>query len=875
MDNNWIDNLDKVKEFISSNKKKPPKTTSIGSWLSDQLCYIRGNKGWAMKPEYAERKTLFMEFMDTYEEYLLTRDEIWDKKLKEVDEFMMVNNNVPTKTTNKSLSVWWLEQGSQSKNNKMPYNRIDKWNTLIEKHNKILNAEDDLWNVNLQKSINFIEANKKRPASSSKNSDEKIIGQWIVNQLQAKTLGVDKQKSWNEFLETYSEYFLSDDEMWNKRMEETKTFYDNNNKLPSHVSECAIEKTLGIWVQTQKKSLKLNNFINADRKTIWETFIKNVEKQINEKPIIKREITIKPKVERPVIEKTIVDKCSGKDRHGDCCRNYVINDTKYCKYHEYMVDFTDDDIVKLKLCKACQKWKLIEPDRQQCLSCYEIRKTYIAELREKEKSEIVLCKRDGCKNKKSETNDYCGLHQLQLFVDECKMEGLRPCVKYIKGCRAKLHPDYKRSSCETCLEKERKRDFERRNGVVSEVNNENNTKQCTTCCNVKSVSEFQPENTSGVLTKTCRQCRNSCKIQDAKRDKEHRNELAREAEKKPERIENKKEWKENNYEKVAVTWMNHRSKLIDENQEEYLKKQAENMKKWRQNNPEKVAEINKKRLENIKYCFTEYKNKTKRYDYDFELSLEQFEELVKQPCKYCNCIQDKGFNGIDRVDSMGGYTLNNVVSCCFICNRMKGALDNITFIKRIEHILSQNSYITPKTFHPELFIDQLGMNYNNYKNTNEKTRQYEFTLTENEYNKLINGVCYICGKLPSATHKNGIDRFDNDVGYVIENCNSCCGQCNYMKNDLEYGYFFDKLKNIYENSKSFEQKNAENTIINARQANIHKKDANKIKEQSRIRKEKQRERQREKYGDEEYKKMRAAEIAENRRKLKENNNNNV
>lgn len=93
-----------------------------------------------------------------------------------------------------------------------------------------------------------------------------------------------------------------------------------------------------------------------------------------------------------------------------------------------------------------------------------------------------------------------------------------------------------------------------------------------------------------------------------------------------------------------------------------------------------------------------------------------------------------------------------------------------------------------------------------------------------------------------------------------------------MKNDLEYSYFFDKLKQIYTHSKTVQHTVPENKIINSKQPNIYKKPKEEVKEQARIRKERQRQKQRKKYGDAEYKKMRAEEIAESRRKRKENDN---
>jgi len=52
----------------------------------------------------------------------------------------------------------------------------------------------------------------------------------------------------------------------------------------------------------------------------------------------------------------------------------------------------------------------------------------------------------------------------------------------------------------------------------------------------------------------------------------------------------------------------------------------------------------------------------------FNLSNEDIISIIEKPCIYCG-KQHSG--GIDRVDSMKGYELDNVVPCCAICNRMK------------------------------------------------------------------------------------------------------------------------------------------------------------------------------------------------------------
>ena len=44
------------------------------------------------------------------------------------------------------------------------------------------------------------------------------------------------------------------------------------------------------------------------------------------------------------------------------------------------------------------------------------------------------------------------------------------------------------------------------------------------------------------------------------------------------------------------------------------------------------------------------------------------------------------YNGIDRVDSDGGYVTGNVVPCCWPCNRMKMDMVHADFLRHVGKI---------------------------------------------------------------------------------------------------------------------------------------------------------------------------------------------
>jgi 5-methylcytosine-specific restriction endonuclease McrA len=84
-----------------------------------------------------------------------------------------------------------------------------------------------------------------------------------------------------------------------------------------------------------------------------------------------------------------------------------------------------------------------------------------------------------------------------------------------------------------------------------------------------------------------------------------------------------------------------------------------------------------------------YGKDAKKRGYDFNLDLNEFEEITKSKCFYCgvdpsliykhrkNISDDRGYiyNGIDRKNNSKGYTIENSVPCCKTCNVMKGAMD--------------------------------------------------------------------------------------------------------------------------------------------------------------------------------------------------------
>lgn len=101
--------------------------------------------------------------------------------------------------------------------------------------------------------------------------------------------------------------------------------------------------------------------------------------------------------------------------------------------------------------------------------------------------------------------------------------------------------------------------------------------------------------------------------------------------------------------------------------------------------------------------------------------------------------------------------------------------------------------------------------FGSYKKS-AKNRNYCFELNNEQFERLIKDNCYYCGEIPkqikkspTSTHTyvyNGIDRINNDIGYVLENCITSCGKCNKMKSIYTQEDFLNHIEKIYKNVKN-------------------------------------------------------------------------
>jgi len=143
------------------------------------------------------------------------------------------------------LCSWIYNQVANYKNKMGSMNNEERqqmWEEFFkdEKYKDYFIDNDEVWNTKFEEVKKFMDDNKKRPNKRrSINEDENVLGCWITHQIQnykkkQRAFNTEeRRKIWEEFVEKYKEYLVSDDEKWDTKFEELKQFMHKYKKRPS------------------------------------------------------------------------------------------------------------------------------------------------------------------------------------------------------------------------------------------------------------------------------------------------------------------------------------------------------------------------------------------------------------------------------------------------------------------------------------------------------------------------------------------------------------------------------------------------------------------------------------------------------------------
>ena len=152
-------------------------------------------------------------------------------------------------------------------------------------------------------------------------------------------------------------------------------------------------------------------------------------------------------------------------------------------------------------------------------------------------------------------------------------------------------------------------------------------------------------------------------------------------------------------------WFEDNQEHIKEQRKQYSKEHAEEKRAYNQENKEyfkqkrkeyeqanidKVREQRQRYRTSIKGRYKKYERGAKERNLKFELTIDEFDNITKQPCFYCGEFGKERdgikYNGVDRINSTDGYSISNCVPCCETCNKMKLDYDQHDFLEHVKKI---------------------------------------------------------------------------------------------------------------------------------------------------------------------------------------------
>jgi len=101
--------------------------------------------------------------------------------------------------------------------------------------------------------------------------------------------------------------------------------------------------------------------------------------------------------------------------------------------------------------------------------------------------------------------------------------------------------------------------------------------------------------------------------------------------------------------------------------------------------------------------YRDYTDRAKKNGVRFEITKEDFGLLTKMGCFYCGSAPSRKrckskhsgaylYNGLDRIDPNMGYTMDNVVPCCWECNKLKSNKTLQEFKQQILEIVKHRNW---------------------------------------------------------------------------------------------------------------------------------------------------------------------------------------
>jgi hypothetical protein len=184
------------------------------------------------------------------------------------------------------------------------------------------------------------------------------------------------------------------------------------------------------------------------------------------------------------------------------------------------------------------------------------------------------------------------------------------------------------------------------------------------------------------------------------------------------------------------------------------------------------------------------------------------------------------FGYLTVIEYLGAKNYNNIYLCKCTCGKTREVKLTGLLTKEVNNCGCKN-FVSKKHANQKYSPEEASYRAkaSNYI-SHAKKRNIEYTLSYDEFISLLKGNCFYCNKPPLNKYNarsanrinkknkvqysvnnaegyevlyNGVDRIDNDKGYIQGNVVSCCTQCNTAKLSSSLDDFKKWIINVYNN----------------------------------------------------------------------------
>jgi len=285
----WLYNLSKLKKFIIECNRLPVKSDDkkLLMWLVNQK-YKYKRKIKIMSEEKYIKKWENLIKDKRFKHLFLSYEERWYRNFNILKQYVNKHNELPRYLNMEYQYLYnWIKQQNYNyinQSNAMKKKEIyELWHNFKNKNKYLFLSSKELWFINYNLLINYINKYNKLPKKNSSGPNKNNLYKWYKKQEHNfnNYLGLMRTSQmiqiWEEYKNKYKFLYLTKEEKWIQNFNNFKAYIIKHNKKPSSKRINNTNKSLYEWYIRQNHNNKnLKGLMNNKRIfNIWNNFIKD------------------------------------------------------------------------------------------------------------------------------------------------------------------------------------------------------------------------------------------------------------------------------------------------------------------------------------------------------------------------------------------------------------------------------------------------------------------------------------------------------------------------------------------------------------------------------------------------------------------------